>query len=124
VNEAELLSEPDSSSRRNDRFVTWTVLIVIGAGILAFAAGDQFFARSPHHDACRSSCVANLKAIDGAKATWGLENHKDTNCIPTDAELFGAANYIREKPECPGGGTYTIGVIAEKPTCSLTGHTI
>jgi hypothetical protein len=28
----------------------------------------------------------NLRAIEGAKATWALENHKTTNDVPTDLD--------------------------------------
>jgi hypothetical protein len=30
------------------------------------------------------SCIINLRAIEGAKANWALENRKMTNDIPTD----------------------------------------
>src|SRR6266545_3424888 len=41
-----------------------------------------------------NSCIANLKQIDGAKATWALENKKTNSDIPTTNELYGAMNYI------------------------------
>lgn len=62
--------------------------------------------------------------IDGAKNAWALENHKTTNDVPTDADLFGDASYIRAKPACPLGGTYTLGATGEKPRCSIPGHTV
>ena len=64
----------------------------------------------------------NLRAIEGAKATWALENRKTTNDIPTDADLFGPESYIRDKPRCPAGGVYTLGKAGEKPKCSVRGH--
>jgi hypothetical protein len=33
--------------------------------------------------------VGNLKAIEGAKATWALENRITTNAVPADSNLFG-----------------------------------
>jgi len=30
------------------------------------------------------ACVANLRTIDGAKATWALEQHKTTRTVPND----------------------------------------
>jgi hypothetical protein len=72
---------------------------------------------------CLAACVMNLRAIEGAKATWALENRKTTNDVPTDADLFGADRYIRDKPQCPRNGTYTLGKVGEKPTCSVRGHT-
>jgi hypothetical protein len=64
----------------------------------------------------------NLIAIEGAKATWALENHKMTNDVPTDSDLFGPDSYIREKPQCPEGGVYALGKAGEKPRCSIRGH--
>ena len=64
--------------------------------------------------------MANLKQIDGAKATWALEQKKVTGDTVTDSDLFGASAYIRDKPLCPGGGTYTLDVIGNKPSCSLS----
>ena len=55
---------------------------------------------------------------------WAMENNIVTNAIPTDAELFGPLKYIREKPACLAGGTYTLGAVGEKPRCAIPGHTI
>ena len=70
---------------------------------------------------CPSACVANLKQIEGAKATWQLEAHKGPMDTPTDADLFGLTAYIREKPCCPAEGTYVVGAVGEKPRCSVGG---
>src|SRR5437899_11352639 len=67
----------------------------------------------------KNACIANLKQMDGAKATWALEQKQvDTN-TPNDTDLFGTTQYIRDKPECPGGGSYTLGNVATRPICSL-----
>ncbi len=72
----------------------------------------------------RAACRANLMIIDGAKSTWALENKKLESDVPKDADLFGGTRYVREKPACPMGGTYTVRSVGEKPTCSVSGHTI
>jgi len=71
-----------------------------------------------------NSCIGNLKQIDGAKATWALENKKTNSDIPSATELYGATNYIQNVPECHAGGTYRIGRIDQRPRCSIPGHTI
>jgi hypothetical protein len=77
-----------------------------------------------HHDvAAYESCIAKLHTIEGAKATWALENKKTDADIPADADLFGPAAYIRQKPQCPQGGVYTIGRVGDRPRCSIPGHT-
>lgn len=70
----------------------------------------------------KQECWATLKQIEGAKGEWAWEQHKTTNDIPLDADLFGTNAYIRFKPVCPEGGTYRLGRVGEKPTCSVPGH--
>jgi hypothetical protein len=60
--------------------------------------------------------------IDGAKATWALENKKTYSEIPTETDLYGPTNYIRDIPYCPAVGHYTIGRIDQKPRCSFPPH--
>src|SRR5262245_21707126 len=67
------------------------------------------------------ACSANLKQIDGAKATWALENKKTITDVPTPTDLYGTNAYIREEPACPLGGKYVIGSMAQKPRCSIPG---
>jgi hypothetical protein len=75
--------------------------------------------------ASKNSCFANLKQIEGAKATWALENGKtNLNEIPGDSDLFGTSLYIREKPSCPHSGMYTIGNIGEHVRCSIPMHSL
>ena len=69
------------------------------------------------------ACRANLRNIAAAKGVWALENKKTDATVPTDADVFGPAKYIREKPTCPSGGTYTLGSVAKHPLCSIPGHT-
>ena len=79
--------------------------------------------RSGHYNP-RNACVANLKQIEGAKATWALENKKLPTDVPQDSDLFGTNRYLREKLNCSEGGTYSLGAVNEKPTCSIPGHTL
>ena len=110
--------------QRWERAITCSVLAIIATGIIGMAAQDAFFHKPIRRRSMACECIGNLKAMDGAKATWALEFKKRSEAVPTDAELFGATNYIREKPACPGGGRYTLGNLAKKPRCSIPGHTI
>ena len=69
-----------------------------------------------------NSCIANLKQIEGAKANWAMEKRKSANDVPCDTDLVG--DYLRLKPQCPGGGVYTIGSVAKLPACSFTNHVL
>ena len=91
-------------------------------GIMALALTSC--ASKPPHAYATESCPANLKQIQGAKQMWALEHRKRDTEVPTDADLFGVESYIREKPACPQGGTYTFGTVVERVRCSVPGHTL
>ena len=116
--------DDEPRGHRADTVVTWAALGLIGVGILGFASRDQFFWKPGCEYPQRSGCISNLKMMEGAKATWAFENQKKTNAVPTDTDLFGPALYITEKPECPRGGTYTLGAVSERPHCSIREHTL
>jgi competence protein ComGC len=69
----------------------------------------------------KNACMANLKQIEGAKATWAMEFHKAGTDTPTESDLIGPDHYIRKKLTCPQGGIYRLGAVSEKPACSLGG---
>ena len=72
----------------------------------------------------RQACTLNLKTIAGVKAQWALDNKKGDADVPPENDIFGADKYIEKRPECPSGGTYNIGTVAEKPTCSVADHVL
>jgi hypothetical protein len=72
----------------------------------------------------KNACIANLKCIDGAKATWALENKRTLTDVPTATDLYGTNAYIRDEPTCPAGGKYLLGSVQQKPRCSMPGHTL
>jgi hypothetical protein len=74
-------------------------------------------------DSQRAACLANLKTIDQAKATWAQEKRKSNQDTPSDFDLFGPGLYIETKPLCPAGGTYSIHAVGRKQTCTIAGHT-
>jgi regulator of replication initiation timing len=78
-------------------------------------------AESNRAAAVRKACMAFLQNIKGAKDLWALEEKQADDATPTDADLFGPGKTLRQKPRCPGGGTYFLGKVAEKPSCSEHG---
>jgi hypothetical protein len=72
----------------------------------------------------RNACINNLRQIDAAKNEWALEKGKPNGTPVTEDDI---KPYIKldangNFPKCPAGGTYTIGKVGEKPTCSIPGH--
>lgn len=88
-------------------------------GLLAAIAIPNFVkARST---AQMNACVSNLRQIDGAKATWAMENKKEASDTPTAHDLDKYLNGFSNM-KCPAGGTYQINTVNEKPTCSIPNH--
>jgi len=70
------------------------------------------------------SCLGNLRVIQAAKDEWAKDHHKSNDDIPTWNDLaVGPERYIKHKPECPNGGSYTIGRVGELPSCSVPADT-
>jgi len=111
------------STSRKAGFTLVEIMIVVAIiGLLAAIAIPNFVkARTASQ---KNACIANLKQMDGAKASWALELKKNNSDTPVDTDLFGATSYIRDKPECPGGGTYTLLAVDTKVNCTLNtvGH--
>ncbi len=93
------------------------VVLIIGI-LLAIAVPNFMKARESSRT---KSCVANLKQIESAKEQWAMDTRAASGAAVTDANLFGAALYIKVKPLCPSGGDYTIGNVDANPTCSIGG---
>ena len=113
-----------NTSRRSAFTLVEIMIVVAIIGLLAAIAIPNFIKAREFSQ--KNACIANLKQIDGAKNTWALEQKKVNSDSPGDTDLFGTTLYIREKPVCPGSGTYTLGVVSDKPTCSQStvGHTL
>jgi len=108
---------------RRAGFTLIEIMIVVAIIALLAAIAIPNLAKS-RKSAQRTACINNLRVLEGAKSIWALENKKGDADVPTDADLFGANSQITKKPECPGNGTYTIGAVSEKPTCSIPDHVL
>lgn len=71
-------------------------------------------------------CQENLAKIDGSKEQFALEYKLPNSSAVTWQNLIdpGATGqlgkgYLKRKPVCPSGGTYSINAIGKDPTCSI-----
>ena len=94
-------------------------LFIFGLLLLLMLGGSIWVFRQRHRSSV-SSCINNLRQLDGAKQQWAVDYKKNTNDIPVWEDLVG--KYFNQKPECPQGGTYTIGKVGEAPRCNFPGH--
>ncbi len=67
-----------------------------------------------------SSCQNNLRQIDGAVQQYGLDH---SNSVPASlALLVGTNAFIRDYPQCGGGGAYELPAnLSGKTICSVHG---
>ena len=106
-------------------FTLVEIMIVVAIiGLLAAIAIPNFVKARTTSQA--NACINNLRQIDGAKQQWALETKQTTTATPNNTSLQpyvgrGSQGGIFP-PLCPGAGTYTIGTVAEAPSCSLSGQ--
>ena len=78
----------------------------------------------PEDQGARNFCINCLRLIDAAKMQWALDHNEGNADAPTwdDLRDYLGRGTNRNMPFCPDKGTYTVGAIGEKPTCSIPGH--
>ena len=114
------------SSSRQTGFTLVEIMIVVAIIALLAAIAIPNFVKA-RASSQKAACIANLKQINGAKATWALEQKKTNTDTPVASDLFGSTAYIRVEPTCPGNGTYDFDTVANVTSCSLgstDGHTL
>ena len=107
------------------------VLIALAAAFVAVLGfGVAAFVRARNTSAS-NACVNNLRQLDGIKQQWAMDNSKTTNDVPTWEAIRPYLPRFEQEakpigPVCPQGGTYSLGRVGDRPTCSTggPGHTL
>jgi len=112
------------STLKNDRrgftLVEIMIVVLILSMLLSIAVPSFIKARETSRS---KACIAKLRNIMYAKEYWGTETNAPVTATPTWAQLL--AGYLKEQPECPAGGKYSINDLAHYPTCDYgAGHTL
>jgi hypothetical protein len=71
----------------------------------------------------RTSCINNLRDIDGTKEELALEQKLKPG-DPIQADMLQSYFHGKGMPSCPAGGDYTIGPVGVFPTCSIPSHSV
>ena len=96
-------------------FTLVEIMIVVAIIALLAAIAIPSFMKS-RTESRKSSCINNLRLIDHAKQQYGTS----TNLLDTyDIQQADILAYLKAWPVCPSGGTYTPGVLATNPSCSV-----
>lgn len=106
-------------SHRGFTLVEIMIVVAIIGLIAAIAVPNFVKARELSQ---KNACIQNLRQIFTAKTAWYLEMNKSAADIPGDTDLFGDTLYVRQRPECPSGGTYDWRAVNKPPVCTETGH--
>jgi competence protein ComGC len=67
----------------------------------------------------QNACINNLRQLEGAVEMWALDNKKLEDSRVTLQDI---SPYVKQPLACPSGGTYRLGRVNEKPTCTIPGH--
>jgi hypothetical protein len=116
-------TQPDRNSPTAFKPREFAAGLLIAVAVVFAIAGTRWYVRARTPSSC-NSCIANLKQLEGAKDTWALEHGKQKEDIPNWNDIIGEKAYIWRMPECPRGGTYTLGPVAERPRCSIPEHVL
>ena len=104
-------------NKRGFTFIEIMVIVLIMGILLAIGIPNFLKAR---RNGCTKACIHNMRQMEGAKEEYAMEYNKSVG-DPIDWDKI-VPSYLKEEPECPAGGLYTLFPIGDMVDCSFTGH--
>jgi prepilin-type N-terminal cleavage/methylation domain-containing protein len=102
-------------------FTLVEIMIVVAIiGLLAAIAIPNFVSARARAQA--TTCINNLRQLDGAAMQFALEQRKKTGDpiqFPSDLTPYIKLNSAGSLPPCPAGGNYSDTSVGVQPACSL-----
>ena len=96
-------------TRFRQGFTLVEIMIVVAIiGILSAIAIPNFVKN--RNESQRKACIANMRIIATSAENWRTENHMEMIGTDWKIKLLGPDNYIKNEPQCPSRGAYTVEV--------------
>ena len=105
--------------RGNNRGFTLVeiMIVILILSILTALAVPAFLGARDKSQA--KTCSSQLRQIKYAKESWAMDNRQPISSTPDWDALY--PTYMKDRPECPAGGEYTIRAVNQDPICSVGG---
>lgn len=104
------------NDRRGFTLVEIMITILIIAAIAAIAIPSFIGARERSQ---ARACSGQLRQIKYAKEAWAMDTKQPVTSVAVLNDLY--PTYLKDMPECPASGVYTIGSVNTDPICSVGG---
>ena len=105
------------TGKRGFTLIEIMIVVLLISTLLAIAV--PYFAKARDNSRGKA-CVGNMRKLADAKDELAIESNKaNGDSVGWDDVV---PVYVKQKPECPSGGDYSLLTIGETVDCSTVGH--
>lgn len=105
------------SKKRQKGFTLIEIMIVVLIIAILLAIAIPNFLRARETSRAKS-CQGNLRQIETAKEQWAMDTKAAADAAAPAMTVL-VPDYIKATPLCPSNGTYSVGNLSTRPTCSV-----